>query len=56
MPQHHPLIIAVNNQLTIDAGYWQEWSKKIKRLPPDLAPANRQGPADFRIWRKRPKI
>src|SRR6266571_2183341 len=24
MPQHHPLTITVNDQLTIDAGYWQE--------------------------------
>ena len=24
MPQHHPLTITVNEQLTIDAGYWQE--------------------------------
>src|SRR2546423_6873945 len=24
MPQHHPLTITINEQLTIDAGYWQE--------------------------------
>ena len=24
MPQHHPLTINVDDQLTIDAGYWQE--------------------------------
>ena len=24
MPRHHPLTITVNDQLTIDAGYWQE--------------------------------
>jgi hypothetical protein len=24
MPHHHPLTITVNDQLTVDAGYWQE--------------------------------
>jgi hypothetical protein len=32
MPHHHPLTITVNDQLTVDAGYWQKnASKKIKR-------------------------
>jgi hypothetical protein len=57
MPQHHPLTVTVNDQLTIDAGYWQECVKEDQtpyRLISPRKPPCTGRPS--RIWRKRPKI
>jgi hypothetical protein len=57
MPQHHPLTITVNDQLTIDAGYWQECVEEdqtpYRLISPPQTAMYRQ---PSRIWRKRPKI
>jgi hypothetical protein len=46
MPQHHPLTITVNDQLTIDAGYWQECVEE------DLTPYRLISPPQTAMYRQ----